>query len=182
MAKIVKWSLIDGFRLARTVGRNLRNPSQYTTEEFINAAEKAIEQYPNEWVVFYSLADKYQEVGRYADALRVCKRCVELRPSDIRSAYALATGYNLLARAAWSQEEAAIGNSVLQELFGATDILDPKLAQEELNKTGLVIETAATQAMRWFEHALTLKPDKESRQQIEWDLKTLYERFPHLRQ
>jgi tetratricopeptide (TPR) repeat protein len=181
MANIIKWSPIDGFRLARTVGRNLRNPSQYTAEEFIAAAEKAAEQHPNEWVVFYSLADKYQDVGRYADALRVCKRCVELRPNDIRSAYALATGYNLLARAAWSHEEAAIANNVLKELFGEVNALDPTLAQDELNKTGLVVETAAAQAMRWFERALMLKPDRQSRQQIEWDLQTLYERFPRLR-
>lgn len=182
MANISKWSLIDGFRLARTVGRNLRNRTEYTAEEFIVAAEKAAKHHPNKWVVFFTLGDKYQEAGRYADALRVCKRCVELRPNDIRSAYALATAYNLLARAAWSQEEAAIANNVLQELFGVTNALDPALAQDALDETGLVVETAATQAMRWFERALTLKPDRQSRQQIEWDLKTLYERFPHLRQ
>jgi tetratricopeptide (TPR) repeat protein len=178
---IVKWSPTDGFRLARTVGRNLTDPSHYTTEEFIAAAEAAVEQHPDEWVVFYTLGDKYQEVGRYADALRVCKRCVELRPNDIRSTYALATAYRLLARAAWSQKEAEMVNSVLKELFGGSDVIDPTLAQRELDQTGLLVETAAAQAMRWFERALMLKPDKQSREQIEWDLKTLYEQFPNLK-
>jgi tetratricopeptide (TPR) repeat protein len=180
MANINKWSLIDGFRLARTVGRNLANPSQYTTEEFITAAEESAERHPGEWVVFYALGDKYQEMGHYNDALRACKRCVELRPNDIRSVYALATAYNLLTRADWSQIEMGIGD-VLKEMSGRNDILDPEMAQAGLDQAGLAIETAAAQAIRWFERALMLRPDKQSQAQIEWDLGTLYERFPHLR-
>lgn len=179
--KITRWSLLDGFRLARTIGRNLTDPTQYTVEEFIAAAEAAVEQHPNEWVVFYTLGDKYQEVGRYVDALRVCKRCVELRPKDVRSVYALATAYNLLTRATWSEKEMEAAN-ILEEIVGTTDTLDPALAQAGLDQAGLVVETAAAQAMRWFERALMLNPDRQSEEQIEWDLRTLYKRFSHLQQ
>jgi tetratricopeptide (TPR) repeat protein len=181
MAGISRWSLADGHRLARTVGRNLRNAAHYTTVEFIEAAEKAAGQHPKEWVVFYALGDKYQQVGRYVDALRACKRCVELRPNDIRSVYALATAYNLLTRAEWAGKEEMVPIlDAMRDIAGERDLIDPSLSQAELDKTGLIVETAAAQAMRWFERALTLKPDRQSRQQIEWDLQTLYKRFPHL--
>jgi tetratricopeptide (TPR) repeat protein len=181
MANIAKWSFIDGFRLARSVGRNLPNPAQYTAEEFIVAAEKAAKQHPTEWVVFFALGDKYQEVGRYADALRACKRCVELRSNDIRSTYALATAYNLLTRAAWPKEIVEqLPDSLKDVMRELGDILDPQLAHTELDKVGIAVETAATQAIRWFERSLVLNPDKQSRAQIEWDLETLYKRFPHL--
>jgi len=41
--------------------------------------------------------------------------------------------------------------------------------------------TQRAQAIRWFERALQFKPDAPSRAQIQWDLDTLYTRFPHLR-
>ena len=46
---------------------------------------------------------------------------------------------------------------------------------------GMMAETAAAQAIRWFERARELKPDAQSHAQIEEDLRTLYTRFPHLR-
>jgi len=178
MPKIIHWGFTDGHRLARTVGRHLRNPAQYTAEEFIAAAEKAAQEYPSEWVIFYSLGDKYQQVGRYADALRVCNRCVELKPNDIRSAYALATAYNVLTRAAWAGKELPYELKARFSKMG--DLFDPELAKSELDKTGLDVETAVVQAIRWFERALTLQPDSKSQAQIQWDLRVLYERFPHL--
>ena len=181
MASITKWSLRDGNRMARTVGRHLKDRVNFTPEEFIEAAEKAAVDHPNEWVIFYTLGDNYMEKGQYARALQACKRCVEVRPKDIRSAYALATAYNVLTRATWSDLEAA-GVEALRQAIGPLPVLlDRDISRSELDEMGMMAETAAAQAIRWFERARELKPDAESRTQIEEDLRTLYARFPHLR-
>ena len=60
MANISRWGLKDGFRLAQTVGKELSDPSKYTPEEFIAAAERAKKKNPNEWVIYFSIADKYR--------------------------------------------------------------------------------------------------------------------------
>jgi tetratricopeptide (TPR) repeat protein len=174
-----KLSLKDGFRLARTVGQYLEDQSNYTAEEFISVAEKAIRKHPDEWVILFSLGDKYQEIGRYVDSIKVLGRSVELRPKDLRSVYALTTAYNLLTRAGWTREQADRAN--LRIGLTGYNRIDPELANEELAKAGLTLETAASQAIRWFERALELNPDNQSKKQIQMDLEVLYKRFPNLR-
>ena len=182
MANIIRWGIRDGMRLARTVGKYLRDPSQYTTLEFIEAAEKAASKNPDEWAIFYSLGDKYMEIGQYARALQTCKRCVELKPNDIRSVYALATAYNILTRADWThiKAEAKLYAQILSQLSGA-GLFEPDMSKTEVEELGMVVDTAAAQAMRWFERALQLKPDRESIVQINQDLQALYQRYPHLK-
>lgn len=180
MANILHWGLSDGLRLAQTVGKELDDPSKYTTEEFIFAAERALKKYPDEWVIYYTLGDKYQQMGYYAEGLKATQKCVEIRPDDIRSVYALATSYNILTRASWSKEENTVAK-IFRALINDIDKADKKYSQAGLDHTGLVVETAAVQAIRWFERALALGPDRKSRTQIEQDLATLYKRFPHLR-
>lgn len=179
-AKIAETSIKEKLRLSRTVGSYLPDSTNYTPQEFIAAAQKTLQDNPDEWIVLFMLGDNYQQAGHYAKALEVCKRCLELRPQDIRSAYALATVYNLLTRAAWTSEEATKANKALESAFGVHDAIKPELARQELKKVGISTETAAAQAIRWFEHALSLDPDKDSREQIRWDLETLYKRFPDL--
>lgn len=172
-------SLIDGFRLARNVGRHLKDGLNYTAEEFIAIAENALRTNPKEWVVLYGLGDKYQEVGRFADSIKVLGECVEIRPKDIRATFLLATGYNLLTRAVWTQEDAEKRN-VEMRLTGY-DRIDPEHAKNELKKANLSLETAASQAIRWFEKALTLNPDRQSISAIQFFLEDLYNKFPNLR-
>jgi len=185
MPSIVHVSMKDKHRLARTVGRHLKDRAGYTALEFVAAAEKAAEEHPDEWTVFWTLGDKYLQMGRYADALRASRRCIELRPADIRSVYARATAYNMLTRAAWSAEEffqkQELERSLLPPEMRSLSRLTRELVLTELDKTGLEVDTAAVEAMRWFEYALTLDPDNKSRAQIQSDLATLYKRFHHLR-
>jgi hypothetical protein len=180
--KFVRWGATDGMRLARTVRPFLSNHLQYTPQEFVQAAEKAAVQHPNEWVVFYSAADKYMAIGQYARALQCAKRATELRPNDIRSAYALATAYNVITRGEWEsrKDELAPILSLLMPLAGP-DLFDPTRSRTEMEEMGMVVDTAAAQALRWFERALELRPDSQSRAQIKQDLQALYNRFPHLR-
>jgi tetratricopeptide (TPR) repeat protein len=167
--------------LARTVGRYLRNPAEYTTQEFIDTAEKAAKEHPGEWVIFYSVADKYMAAGQYVRALEASKRCVDLRPNDLRSRYALATAYNILTRAEWTMLPSDLAHVVQLLATPGVDLLDPANARTEMEEIGMVVDTAAAQAIRWFENALKLDPDEASAVQIAQDLATLYERFPHLR-
>jgi tetratricopeptide (TPR) repeat protein len=167
--------------LARAVGRHLKDPSNYSTAEFVEAAEAAAKEHPREWVVFYSLGDKYMALGEYARALQACKRCVELRPNDLRSAYALATAYNMLTRAEWTSLPRDIAQVIRLLQIPGRESLDPAKARTEIEEIGMVVDTAAAQAIRWFEKCLRLGPDAQSRAQIQWDVETLYGRFPHLR-
>ena len=175
MAKIVGWSMFDGFRLARALGTTIDTRKPHTTEELIAAAEQAARLQPNAWVLYYVLGDKYQEVGRYSDAVRAGKHCVELRPKDIRSAYALATAYCMLTRAEWAGSE-----EHEQMLRDMGDPIPPDVAARELAKTGLTALEAARQAIHWFEQAQELRPDRRSRDQISSDAQAIYDRFPQL--
>jgi len=182
MPNISRWGTTDGMRLARTVGKYLRDRSQYTTQEFIDAAERAALEYPDDWVIFYSLGDKYMSIGQLARALTACKRCVELKPNDIRSAYALATAYNMLTRADWASIKPEIEQFVqLLRPPPEAGPFDPDVSKSEAEELGIVIDTAAAQAMRWFERALQLGPDRDGYRQIQQDLHVLYQRYPHLR-
>lgn len=183
MGDINRWGVKDGFRLARTVGVHLDDPSNYSLEEFISAAEEARAKSPSEWVILYSLADKYMDIGRHADAVDCCKKCVELKPKDVRSTYALATAYNMLTRAAHSTEmqEAA---KKFESLHGREAMRGPIHKEHyisELAKLEIDVETAASQALRWFERSLELNPNYSSRKQIKRDIEVLFWKFPHLK-
>lgn len=181
MASIAGWSLLDGNQLARTVGKELRDSLNYTNQEFIRAAQTAAEKHPKEWVIFYSLADKCQAEGFYSSALQAARKCVDLRPADLRSTYALASSYYILTRADWSDKEDEL-SEVLRLLVGdSQDKLDKRYAQAGLDHVGLTAETAAVQAIRWFEKCLQQKPDPQSTEAINSHLSVLYSRFPHLR-
>ena len=71
--------------------------------------------------------------------------------------------------------------AILLKVVSGVDRLDPILSQAALDQNNMLVETAALQAMRWFERALALGPDAESRSKIEQDLSTLYHRFPKLK-
>lgn len=177
MANIYQLSFWENKRLGFMVAKDLKDPSNYTSEEFILVAEKALIKHPNEWVIYFSLGDKYQDVGRYADSVRVGKRCVELKPNEIKSTYALATAFHILTWAAWSKEEADIANRRMMG-FSGTFKMDPERSQAELDKLNITVETAAAQAIKWFNRSLELNPDPPSIQNIMPTLQALYKRFP----
>ena len=136
------------------------------------------DHFHHEWILYYALADKYQELGYYTEGLKAAQKCVEIRPNDIRSVYALATCYNLITRAAWSDEqEAAQTGGKLPRNKAPMDKRPSRGAVKQFGST----ETAAVQAIRWLEKALTLNPDNQSKAQLRMELHCLYTRFPHLK-
>jgi len=134
-----------------------------------------MQAFPNEWIVYFVASDKLADVGRYADSLRAAQRVVELKPNDPRSAYSLASAYYLLARAIWvdSPKFSAIADMIPN--------VNPDLSKAELARVGITVETAGAQAIRWFEKALALKPNREGQELIRQSLHALYRMFPDLK-
>ena len=137
------------------------------------------DHFHHEWILYYALADKYQELGYYTEGLKAAQKCVEIRPNDIRSVYALASCYNLITRAACSDGEAKAAQ-LGEKLPCHKGSMDKRRSRGAVDKIGST-ETAALQAIRWLEKALTLNPDKQSKAQLQMELHCLYTRFPHLK-
>jgi tetratricopeptide (TPR) repeat protein len=177
MASIFKYSFGERMKLSK-ISKFLDSPIQTATkEEVIVATKRAIEKYPNDWVLYFFLGDYLQKAWKYAEAMPICQKIVELRPDDVRSPYCLATNYNLLTRAAITPEQW----NMSQQYFQSEEVADPDTCRSELAKLGIDIQTAALQAIRWFERALNVKSDDASKMQIRQDLEVLYKRFPDLK-
>ena len=178
MASIFKYSFSERLKLTK-ISRYLDGPPQTATlDDHITATKRAIEKHPDEWVLYYFLADRLQDAWQYAEAVPICQKIVDLKPNDVRSPYILATNYNMLTNAAYTPEQ---WNSLAQQYIDTKQIADPDTCRSELTKLGIDIQTAALQAIRWFERALNLKSDNVSTKQIRWDLEILYKRFPDLK-
>ena len=185
-SSIFSYGILERFRVGRALrpvtdkyGPEQERASREALHEGISAMESAVERKPTEWIYWYTLGDWYQTVGEIGKSIRACQRCCELRPKDIRSAYALATAYNLLTLAALTEEEGE-KLSELKHVLGNVNGVDPVNARAELHQSEVAVDTATVQAIRWFERALALNPDGRSRAFVESHLRTLYKRFPHL--
>lgn len=75
--------------------REAKLAGRFRLDEVIEAMEEVYANHPNSWVLAYKLGDAYQDAGRYAESIVICTRCLELRPDDPRSRYALATAYRM---------------------------------------------------------------------------------------
>lgn len=181
MTSIFQISFFERSKLSMAY-KHLDNRQTATVEDVIIAAQQAIEEHPREWILLFFLADHLQKTGRYAEAMPICQKAVELNPNDVRPLYTLATNYNILTRAAWTTEDMKKAKEMMKGIIRESDeIFDPNVSRSELTKLGIDIDIAALQAIRWFERALALNSDNASRSQIGWDLATLYKRFPHLK-
>ena len=87
MSKIEGMKFFEGFRLAKTVGRHLKDRSNYTPEEFIEIAEISIRKFPDDWITLYALGNKYPDVGRYYDSIKILEKCVEIKPKLLISMF-----------------------------------------------------------------------------------------------
>lgn len=92
--EIDKWGLLDKLRL-RIDTWGVALPPYAGLDEAIESLERRYKKHPSSWVIAYTLGDLYQQARRYADSIAVCLRCVELRPNDARSRYALGTAYRM---------------------------------------------------------------------------------------
>jgi len=70
MPNITRWGFTDGIRLARILRKELNDPTNYTTEEFLAAGVRALKKYPNEWVIHYVLCDKCQAIAECVNEMR----------------------------------------------------------------------------------------------------------------
>lgn len=170
------WTLIDGNRLARIVGKELNDRANYTTLEFIAASKKAILKSPDEWVIYYSLADKCVQAGLYSDALAAAYQCVLLRPKDLRSAYALGSNFYTLT----NPELLKANEEETLRLFDFYNEMreeaDEKITSG-MNQHDALIALSARQAYAWFQECLKLRPDREGKEQLQTHLRILNAKF-----
>lgn len=189
LASIAEWSFLDSWKLSREVGRYLANPHDYCVDEFIEAAQKAVQEKPDSWVVWYSLADRCCQVGRYTEAMSACERCLDLRPRDIRSFYSIATVYNMLTYAEYSGARTPAMASDIMRLRQKSGIPPGKdilsnpyrvveAAAESLVELGMTVEDAAQMAFCHFSQCLRMQPERNSEAAIAQHMATLKTRFP----
>jgi len=182
MASIFKYSFSERLKLTK-ISKYLDSlPQTATLEEHIKATKQAIKKHPDDWVLHYFLADQLQDAWQYADAMPICQKIIDLKPNDVRSPYILATNYNMLTRANITQTTVTPEQwEMNQRYINSKQLPDPDTCNSELTKLGIDVQTAALQAIRWFERALSLNSDSASKKQIKQDLEVLYKRFPDLK-
>jgi tetratricopeptide (TPR) repeat protein len=180
MNSIFFLSISDRLKLLK-VAKYVDNFQTASNEELIVAFKKAILEYPDEWLFYYFLGDKLQNIGAYAEAMHCCEKALKLKPNDVRTAYSIATCFNVLWRASFTKEEMQKVKAYIEAIIPMGDIFDPAVSQRELGKLGIDIQTAATRALQWFEYALSLPSDPESQERIKADIQTIHRRFPNLK-
>jgi len=187
MARITGWSVFENLHLQCLLRPFLRqvlrssvptSAARASPEQHARAVELASLRYPNEWHLFYVLGSKRLESNHLSASLAAASRCIQLRPNDIRSAYALATVYNALSYGGWSDETLATIRA-----RGGVRIADGisrmrEAAREQSAGIGVSPVEAARLAVVWFRRCLALGPDSWSRAQIEEHLKTLAWAYP----
>jgi hypothetical protein len=161
----------------------------------IKALCKTIRRHPDEYILYYSLADHLQQFGSYAQAMPVCKKILVLRTRDIRSSYIMATNYYCLTRRTladmyWDNDTAEELEILFDKIARGSDknIIRNKSASElkdfgiksEMDKLRIDIDTAAAEANKWFKKVSALNPDNESLNLVEQHLAALHQRFPAL--
>lgn len=120
---------------------------------------------PRDWLVNYALADLYVKLFRWADAVRVLRRCNELRPHDLRSSFGLgATLWGIVVRSLALEQHGYWATTAFPDAVEAAGVLED---------SGLTKESAANEARLWFLRALDLHPDPIGRKQIEESISNL---------
>ena len=142
MSSIFDYTLSERIKLAK-ITKHIDDIQNASPEEMIHLADMAINESPNEWIFYVFLSDYLQKAGRYAEALLSCQKAVELNPNNIKPAYALATTYNLLTRAAIPAERAQKYQTYLASIQMGGELFDVEIALAELGKVGIDVDTAA---------------------------------------
>lgn len=146
----------------------------------IDALEMAIKKNPNEWVYWYALADNQMALGWYSLTLSACEKCVNLKPDDPRSTYAMETLYRVLTRARFINNPKAKEVQNVMSVFGSASGLrfDPELSANGLKQIGMTVEEAAKKSIQYFEKTLKLRVNSSEAQHVKSILQELYEDFP----
>ena len=184
-----------GFRERLKLGRTLRsvsakygsvNASSAALKEAAAALEAAVEAKPREWVFWYALGDLYQPMGQFAESVRAAEKCVDLRPDDPRSLYALASNLRTLTHAKYVGQQSYIeartkmhGQLATQ---GDAAPFDPARSQAALHELGMPLDLAAEWCLVLFERVLALGVRGEDKKHVEETLDVLYTEFPRLRE
>jgi tetratricopeptide (TPR) repeat protein len=182
-----------GFRDRRKVNRILRpvgdkygdiRTSRSSLEEAVALLEAAADASPREWILWYTLGDLYEPLGDFVKSVRAGEKCYELRPSDPRSAYALATNLRTLTHAKYVGQETYVeARRKLHEQLaprGYVAAFDPDKSREALQELGMTLDQAAHRSLTLFVQVLSLGVPEAEAMQVRECLKVMSSEFPHL--
>jgi hypothetical protein len=156
MAKITGWPVFDVPRLQRILRPYLlkvlgRLPSEgiadVSAEQYARAIELASLEYPSNWLLFYILGSKRLELNQLSASLAATLKCVELLPNYIRSAYALASIYNVLSYGGWPDDILSITRTKGAPEIAAAISEKRDAAKKDLVKLSLTPAKAAEMAI-----------------------------------
>jgi tetratricopeptide (TPR) repeat protein len=174
-------TFLEKWKLDRAVSFSA---TKYRTErEFHGAVRDAIallevkvkRENPNEWVFWFSLSDWYSTVGERAKAVQAAEKCVELRPNDPRSIYALAVELRMLTHAMH------LGNAKIEGIkLGGYGTVDPQRSQQALEELGLALDEAAERALDLYEKVNELGVNDADKRLVYDTLASMYTSFPGL--
>lgn len=148
----------------------------------IDLLESAVTIWPRRWVYWYALADYYACAGELSKALHACERCYELRPRDLRSAYALATALRILTRARY------VGDGRVEAIRKLTSTIsgppffydfNPEASAAALAEVGLTAEEAAKRSIQLFKDVLKRVRGLDA-VHVRENIASMYIDFPHL--
>lgn len=182
------------FRERLKLGRTLRsvsakygsvNASRAALKEAAATLEAAVEAKPSEWVFWYALGDLYQPLGEFAESVRAAEKCVDLRPDDPRSLYALATNLRTLTHAKYIGHHVIEARRRLENKMGISGYafpFAPDRSQAALEELGLTLDQATERTIGLFEDVLALRVPSEDSDTIRESIAALCQEFPHLAQ
>jgi tetratricopeptide (TPR) repeat protein len=178
MANVADYSYKESAALKWWTGKDI---DKTTPNEMIIALVLGLDKNPDEYILYYALADRFQAVGSFAAANEICKKMIELRPADIRSPYAMAINYICLTRP--PTVVSPFSETIIQLYFRhlpkrLIELLSPGNPASENKKLSIDQETAAILAIRWLKKTLELKPDDESIALVTQHLNALHTEFP----
>jgi len=152
--------------------------------ESVGVLEAAVQAKPDDWVCWYTLGDLYEQLGEFAKSVIAAEKCYELRPTDPRSAYALATNLRRLTHAKYVGDHRYIEarRGVESELGaeGYASPFNPDASQGALHELGMTLDQAVERCLVLFGKVLALGVRGEDKNHVEETLGVLYTEFPQL--
>jgi tetratricopeptide (TPR) repeat protein len=186
-SRLMSYGFIERLKLSRalssvTVKFDDLQANHDSMREAVKALELKVKEEPREWIFWHALGDWYSSLGDYANAVRACEKCYELRPQDPRSAYSLATTLRVLTRAHYSDHPRL---KEMEELVARTgrgyDEFNPFKSQQGLEELGLTVDLAAHRAADRFEEVLRLGIGEEEAAGVRENLAAMRTEFPELK-
>jgi len=145
----------------------------------IDVLNDALRNRPNDILLWHSLSDFYLKANEFALFLMAAKKAYEIKPSDARSLYFLATAYHVLT---WSRfiDHPSLANLSSHQLerMGLLSREKEIKSRSELQYLNMTVEEAAEQSIRYFRMTLEAGITMLEKEVVLVPLNALCQAFP----